>query len=60
MRDPVRIYPFTAELIRIWGENPDLRFGQLMTLLLEKVEESGKDPFYLEDEEMIEYLRRLL
>lgn len=53
MRNPDRIDKFCNELAKIWKENvPDWRFGQLMVNVLNSME---KDPFFPEEDEMIEY-----
>lgn len=53
MRDPKRIQAFCNRLARAWEMVPDWRFGQLM---FNAISEMGRDPFYLEDDKMIEYL----
>jgi len=50
MRDPKRIRKFCNRLAEIWECCPDLRFGQFITIVFDKM---GKDPFYIEDEEML-------
>lgn len=53
MRNPDRIDKFCNKLAKIWKENvPDWRFGQLMVNVLNSME---KDPFFPEEDEMIEY-----
>ena len=52
MRDKNRIKPFLERLEKIWNEVPDWRFGQLMCNVLNSM---PKDPFFPEDDEMIEY-----
>ena len=53
MRDPSRINIFCGRLAAIWQKVPDWRFGQL---IFNAIRELDRDPFYMEDEEMIEYL----
>jgi len=54
MRDPNRLYKFYAELQRIHIQYfPDLRFGQFMVNFLKRT-----DPFYWEEDEFIERLRK--
>lgn len=53
MRDPNRIGEFCDRLKKIWACVPDWRFGQLMVNALG---EMGRDPFFPEDDAMIEYL----
>lgn len=52
MRDPYRIPKFLDELERVWSQVPDWRFGQLVANLL------GRDPFYVEDDEALDTLKR--
>ena len=47
MRDPKRIKPLLDEFKKLWKENPDMRFGQLVVCIL------GTDPFYIEDDETL-------
>ena len=54
MRDKNRIKPFLEELGEIWEQEcPDWRFGQLITNV---VLDAG-DPFYCEEEEMLEHFK---
>lgn len=55
MRDIDRIDPFMARLTELWKTFPDLRFGQLVTNFLSFI---GRDPFYLEDDEMEELVAK--
>lgn len=55
MRDPNRIQKFCNRLARAWEKVPDWRFGQLMVNALG---EMPKDPFFPEDDEMIEYIEK--
>lgn len=53
MRKIERIDDFCSKLATIWKENaPDWRFGQLMVNVLNSME---KDPFFPEEDEMIEF-----
>lgn len=52
MRDKNRIKPFLERLEKVWNEVPDCRFGQLICNVLNSI---PKDPFYVEDDEMIKY-----
>lgn len=52
MRDPNRIDEFCKRLAAVWHKVPDWRFGQLMVNVLG---EMNRDPFFPEDEEMIEF-----
>lgn len=53
MRDINRIRPFCERLIKAWQAAPDLSFGQLMENVFRS---NGRDPFYIEDDEMIEQI----
>ena len=53
MRDPNRIPDFCNRLANAWQKLPDWRFGQLM---FNAINEMGRDPFYMRDDKMIEYL----
>jgi hypothetical protein len=58
MRDKNRIRPFLHELAECWEEYPDLRFGQLVEILSEKL---SIDPFFAEEnrwEQVIKSLKR--
>lgn len=58
MRDPNRIYEFCNKLANIWvTECPDWRFGKLMINVLGKMQGEEKDPFFLEEDEMIKYFK---
>lgn len=59
MRDKRRISKFCNELSTIWASNaPDWRFGQLMMNVLVEMVSDGKDPFFPEEDEMIEYFKK--
>ena len=52
MRDPKRITKILQGVQAVWEQFPDLRLGQLLL--------NGTDDtilYYLEDEELVEYLR---
>lgn len=53
MRDPKRIQTFCNRLARAWEMVPDWRFGQLMVNALG---EMNRDPFFPEDDEMIQHI----
>ncbi len=55
MRNPNRIKPFLERLEKCWNKVPDWRFGQLMSNVLNSM---PIDPFFPEDEEMIEYFEK--
>ena len=52
MRNPDRIDPFLERVGKVWKKFPNWRFGQLMVNVLNSM---PKDPFFPEDDEMIEY-----
>lgn len=54
MRDPKRIPEVLEELRKLWEKYPDLRFGQLLVNLPFK-----SDPFFMEDDEMIKFLKNI-
>jgi hypothetical protein len=55
MRDKNRIKPFLDELENEWSKVPDWRFGQLIVNVLDTC---AKDPFFYEDDEMIELFKK--
>ena len=58
MRDPNRLDNFYEELKTIHRNHfPDLRFGQLITSIFYWITNGGVDPFYVEEPQMIEYIR---
>ena len=58
MRDPNRFYNFYSELTEIHKRSfPDWRFGQLMMNFLGWVQSNKCDPFFPEEDRMIEYLK---
>ena len=58
MRNEGRIKPFCDQLAEVWKRTfPDWRFGQFMCNFLGWVQGiKNKDPFFPEENEMIEYL----
>ena len=61
MRDPERIDEFCDELKKMWHKVPDWRFGQLMSNALGEVYANTQtDIFYIEDDEMLEELKKVL
>lgn len=57
MRDVARIFPFCDKLALCWRNFPDLRFIQMLNLLLE-ADESGTDPFFWEEEKWLELIKK--
>jgi len=58
LRDPNRIYKFCGRLAKAWSMLPDWRFGQLMMNALGEMAHGGRDPFFPEEDEMIEFLEK--
>ena len=54
MRDPKRIEKVLNEIRGMWHQYPDLRLGQL----LYNSTPTGKDIFYVEDEDLVLNLKR--
>ena len=60
MRDPERLDIFYDKLKKIHKERfPDIRFGQLMVRIQYLLLSTGKDWFYLEENELIERIEEL-
>lgn len=58
MRNKNRIKPFCDTLANIWGENvPQWRFGQLICNVFGEMASAGRDPFFPEEDEMINYFK---
>ena len=59
MRNPDRLDSFYDELKEIHKNSfPDLRFGQTMHFMMGWIElEKKRDPFYIEDEEMLDIIK---
>lgn len=60
MREPKRIRKFCDRLAAAWELAPDLRFGQLLSNIFVHTNGEGKDPFYLEDDSMIEQIEHYI
>lgn len=59
MRDKAKIRRFCDELAALWEEKrPNMRFGQLVVTLNRALDKPRHDIFYLEEEEMLDVLRR--
>ena len=59
MRDISRIDKFCDELKTIWKEVPDWRFGQLMLNVFGEYYDKVGDPFFAEETEMMEFLKKM-
>lgn len=58
MRDVKRIRKFCNNLADVWEQScPDWRFGQLMSNVLGKMMADGRDCFFPEEPEMLEYFK---
>lgn len=58
MRDIQRIGKFCERLAAAWRYVPDMRFGQLIYNVFSEIASQGKDPFFPEEDEMIEIIER--
>jgi len=58
MRDPKRIKPLLEEIEKIWINNPDFRFGQLV-MSIAKTGENNPKLFNMEEEEFLEKIKEL-
>ena len=54
MRNLDRIPTICDRLAKLWAKVPDWRLGQLLVNLI------NQDPFYMEDEEFLDYLESRL
>ena len=60
MRDTDRLDDFYDRLKRVHKErHSDLRFGQWITCVFANLQVDGRDPFYMEEDEMIKYIERM-
>lgn len=55
MRDPNRIYEILAEVSKVWHGLPDWRLGQLISNAARSM--GYEDPFFLEDDKCMEWLK---
>lgn len=58
MRDVKRIDIFCKRLAKAWKKSPDLRFGQFICNVFGAMASSGRDPFFPEEDEMIEFIEK--
>lgn len=54
MRNSNRIKPTLEAVEKLWHKYPDFRLGQLMWFI------AGKDPFYIEDDEIVKVIEEKL
>ena len=59
MRDKNRIDIFCRALAEVWKKFPDLRFGQLMTIVQRALGNEQKW-FYIEDEELLKKIKKYI
>lgn len=59
MRQRSRIPLFLEELSKVWNSYPDLRLGQMMSILTKHLNDKGSDLFYIEDKELINELKNI-
>lgn len=60
MRDPNRIEPIMAELTEMWKKQPDMRLGQFLCNILGEADTvTNRDPFYVEDDEIIDLFKEI-
>lgn len=57
MRDPKRIPIVLEALQRLWESAPDLRFGQVISVLVDRIEHNKRDPFNIEDDVWIDVIK---
>ena len=61
VRDYERIPAFLEKIKELWLFHPDLRFGQLFSILESKLKEKYEcDPFYIEDDKWLEIIDMLI
>ena len=60
MKDKSRIRGVCGRLAAAWERVPELRFGQLMSNVFLAMQSEGKDPFFPEDDSMIEYIEQYI
>ncbi len=61
MRDPERIADILGKIEILWLDNPDQRFGQLMSNIMYGMTGFGRDPsFNIEDDRLTQHLEVLL
>ena len=57
MRDPNRLDDFYDRLKVVHKDKfPDLRFGQWITCIFANLQVDGRDPFHMEEDEIIKYI----
>ena len=56
MRNKERIEPFLKEVSELWKDMPDLRFGQIIYMLSDKI---GRNIFFPEEDEWLKAIKEL-
>ena len=51
-------YDFMERLESCWEKYPSLRFGQFVNNALAVMKSDGQDPFFVEDDEMIQFFEK--
>ncbi len=49
----MEIHDFCKRLEAAWSNVPDLRFGQIMSIVWKRARQMGRDPFCMTNEELI-------
>lgn len=57
MRNPNRIKPFLEKFEKLWNENPDFRFGQLVTIIASEMGYS--DIFFPEENQWEKQIEKM-
>lgn len=65
MRDPERIKPFLQKVEEYWNLEPDLRFGQIVAILENRIRPSNlkikeSDLFFSEEDELVKVFNELI
>lgn len=53
MASSKEIHNFCERLEAAWSNVPDLRFGQIMSIVWERARQMGRDPFCMTNDELI-------
>ena len=52
-----RISTFCNDLAEEWQKYPDYRFGQMMMNIFREMVANGRDPFFVEEEDMLNAIK---
>ncbi|MFL0194636.1 hypothetical protein ACJDU8_03480 [Clostridium sp. WILCCON 0269] len=58
MRDPNRIKPFLGKIEGLWLKYPDLRFGQLISIIASEM--GTRDIFFPEEPQWLEAVQKVI